>query len=198
MGFALILVVGSGCSSGDDNNSSNNTNSNNTNNTANNTNNTANNINNVNNANNSGGGEFLRATGTFNGEAFSVDCDPDDEVTSSFTSGGYLGHDSCFAAVGNHQIQCVTTEEGIGGVQGTIVVNLSVNTAADDTVALTGSLDTMNVLNVNNANLADMTVTVDTFEADVGTSGSFSASWTDDGGPYGEVSGTFNFNCDVE
>jgi hypothetical protein len=147
--------------------------------------------------NNTGGGEFLRASGSVNGAAFSVDCDPDHPETSSFTSGSYLGHDQCFGGVGNHQIQCATTEEGIGGVNGTIVVNIGINEAADDTISVSGSLETVNNLGATSANLVESTVTLDSYELGVGAAGSFTASWEDDGGPvFGDVTGTFNFNCD--
>lgn len=39
-------------------------------------------------------------------------------------------------------------------------------------------------------------VTVDSFEAGVGASGSFSAEWADEGMFYGNITGTFDFDCE--
>lgn len=193
--LSAVLLVGCSGEDGDNNGSANNGASNNggSNNGA--SNNGASNNGASNNG--SGSGEFLRATGSRNGAAFSVDCDPDDAETSSFTSGKYLGHDSCFPSVGNHQIQCATTEEGIGGVMGTIIVNLSVNETGDHSVNVSGSLETVNNLTATSANVVDNTLTTDFYELGVGASGTFTASWEDDGGPvYGDVTGSFNFRCD--
>ncbi len=45
-------------------------------------------------------------------------------------------------------------------------------------------------------NLVSNQIVVDAIDPQVSASGSYSASWSDDGGNYGEVSGTFDLVCD--
>jgi len=153
------------------------------------------------NATTNGSGDFLRASGTINGESFSVECDLDDPVTSSFTSGHYLGHDQCSSSVLSYDAQCLTPEEGIGGVSGNMSVHVSVIEDDHDgmftnNVNIGGSLDVIH-LNYNSSNVVDNTVTVDTLDSMAHVAGSFHGEWSDDGSDeYGDVTGTFDFHCD--
>lgn len=146
----------------------------------------------------SGSGDFLRASGTYRGMAFEIECDLDDPVTSSLTSGGYLGHEQC--PVGTIGMQCAYPEQGFAGTTGNLTVSIRSAAEGQGVVLLFDGLDAtgMNSLGDTSANLTEMTVNFDTYEAGSSASGSFTASWAEGGDAtaWGEVTGTFNATCD--
>lgn len=153
---------------------------------------------NENNPTTGGSGEFLKVSGTFRGTPFEIECDLDDDVTSSLTSGGYLGHEQC--PVGSNQAQCSHPQQGFAGTAGVLTVSVRSFTEDDAVVVVFDSMDVtgMNGLNESAANLDAMTVDFDSFTAGSAASGSFAATWTDDGSgnAFADVAGTFNWECD--
>jgi hypothetical protein len=149
-------------------------------------------------SNSGGSGDFLTATGTVNGVSFSVDCDLADPVTTAFASGMYKGHPQCSVitdTITAHIAICRADQEGIGGLMGQLAVNVTVSSGeGDSAVSLSDTLGGQ--INQLSANSETNDITVDALEPNEHVDGSFTAEWSDDGsGFYGDVTGTFSFDC---
>lgn len=147
------------------------------------------------------GGGAIDASGSLNGTPLEVSCDM--AYYDQVGNGALL---QCQDSTGLHMIQCRAEMEDAHGVMGQAFVMLqmyaqdvtvgeNVFTEALTGVNLAGTLDPAG-LNPGSPNAGDNIITVDAFEEGVGASGSFTASWSDDGmSYYGEISGTFDFAC---
>lgn len=146
-------------------------------------------------------GGAIDASGSLNGTPLEVTCDM--AYYDQVGNGALL---QCQDGTGLHMIQCRAEMEDAHGVMGQAFVMLqmyaqdvtvgdNVFTEALTGVNLAGTLDPVG-LNPGSSNAGDNVITVDAFEEGVGASGSFTASWSDDGmSDYGEISGTFDFAC---
>ena len=142
------------------------------------------------------GGGAITATGSINGNAFTVNCD------AAYYEQTGLGSLLQCQGGGLHIIQCRTDESDAHGVKGQVAVVVAMIPAGDTTVNLDNPFSTVKMggtlgeqLTKNAANVATHEITVDSFQLDTSAKGSFTASWTDAGGDYGEVSGTFDYRC---
>jgi len=147
------------------------------------------------------GGGAIDASGSLNGTPLEVSCD-----MAYYDQVGNASLLQCQDGTGLHVIQCRTEMEDANGVMGQAFVMLqmyaqdvsvgeNVFTEALTGVNLAGTLDPMG-LTPGSPNAGDNIITIDSFEEGVGATGSFTASWSDDGTSYyGEISGTFDFAC---
>ncbi len=149
----------------------------------------------------SGGGAGLQATGEIKGNAFTMKCDP------AYYEQPGLGSLLQCQDGGLHMIQCRTEESDMHDVMGQVMVHVklfsdNVSEGENDYegdgfagVILGGTLE-VNSLSGGSTNVTKNLVTVTSFEAGVGASGTFEAEWTGgDSSLDGNVSGSFDFEC---
>ncbi len=148
---------------------------------------------------NGGGAGYVTASGTLNGTALSVSCD------AAWYTQPFFGSLLQCQAGGLHLIQCRHDDSDTHGVMGQPMVAIGLiadgDTAVnqDDsftTIKLGGTLDSQ--LTKDAANNTAHSITIDSFQRGTSVKGSFSATWSNpnDGGDYGEISGTFDYPCE--
>lgn len=135
----------------------------------------------------------LEAMGSLNGIAFSLSCgfgDPD------------RGSKTCVD--GAAELICLEPGRGSGAVDGTLAVTVRLmatqqlgmtNFTVPGTGVQVGDIDGVG-LDPASPNTELVQITLDAFEPGTSATGSFTATWTNDGtGLFGNVDGTFDFTC---
>jgi hypothetical protein len=142
-----------------------------------------------------GMGSLLEVSGTFGTASIDYSCDFTDPIygTLMCDSGRWFAtcrpNPTAVGAIDIFQVWFIlSTDDATMGVKDYIDTQFGIS-MGDATAQMTP-------LSPNSLNAATNTVTVDADTVAQGpVSGSFEASWTDDGGQYGSVTGTFSFVC---